>query len=151
MKHEAIVKVLNRALSAEYAGIIQYLQNAQLVQGLNRELYEELFKKLSQECLTHAGKVGRWIVLLGSVPTVEPGPIKQTTDLNEMLRCGIELERTAYNTYVEALKTAEDNPPLRFFLEEMAYDEFMQIDEFERLLGTKTFSVPVKELKQKQA
>jgi bacterioferritin len=151
MKTEAAVKVLNRALSVEYAGIIQYLQNAQLVQGLNRELYEELFKKLSQECLTHASKVGRWIVLLGSVPTVEPGAIKQTTDLNEMLRCAIELEREAYNTYVEALKAAGENPPLRFFLEEMAYDEFMQIDEFERLLATKTFNVPTKEIKLRPA
>jgi bacterioferritin len=151
MKTEAAVKVLNRALSLEYAGIIQYLQNAQLVQGLNRDLYESLFKKLSEESLNHASKVGRWIVLLGSVPTVEPGPIKQTADLNEMLRYGIELEKEAYETYVEALKAAGDNPPLRFFLEEMAYDEYMQIDEFERMLSTKAFTMPAKEIKLKPA
>ncbi|SRR5579875_988638 len=145
MKAEATVKILNRALSLEYAGIIQYSQNAQLVQGLHREIYHDLFKKLSEECLDHAGKVGRWIVLLDSIPTVEPAAIKQTTDLNEMLRNALELEREAYETYAEALKTAQDNPALRLFLEEMVYDEYLQVDEFEKILGKKNFQASAKE------
>jgi bacterioferritin (cytochrome b1) len=137
MKAQETIKALNHALRCEYAGIIQYLQSAQLVQGNEREVHDSFFKKMSKECWDHAHRVGRWLVVLNSVPSVEPGPIRQSADLTEMLRYGYELEREAEAAYLEAHAGAGENAALRFFLEEMVQDEHLHIDEFEMLLGTK--------------
>jgi bacterioferritin len=146
MDPQAVIRVLNRALSLEYAGIIQYLQAAVLVQGPNRELHRSFFGEQSESSRRHAQTVSRWVVLLNGLPTVEPGPIRQSTDLTEMLRQGLELEQEAHRVYLEALGVAGDDPALRFFIEEMVHDERLDIDEFEKLLGQKTISVPVKEV-----
>lgn len=146
MDSQATIRVLNRALSLEYAGIIQYLQAAALVQGPIRELHANFFRQQSESSRRHAEKVSRWVVLLNGLPTVEPGAIRQSTDLTEMLRQGLELERQAHRVYLEALDVAGDDPALRFFVEEMIHDERLDIDEFEKLLGQKTVTVAAKEV-----
>jgi bacterioferritin len=151
MDPQTTIRVLNRALSIEYAGVIQYLQDAFLVQGPYPEVHENFFRKMSEEAWRHAGPLGKWVVLLNGIPTLEPAPIKQSTDLTEMLRQGLELEREAYKTYLEALAIAGDDPAPRFFIEEMVHDERLHIEEFERLLSQKTLTVTAKEVKLKPA
>jgi len=151
MDPQAAIRVLNRALSIEYAGVIQYLQDAFLVQGPYREVHENFFRKMSEESWKHAGKVGRWVVLLNGIPTLEPAAIKQSTDLTEMLRQGLELEREAHKIYLETLTVAADDPALRFFIEEMVHDERLAIEEFEKLLGQKALTIIAKEVKLRPA
>lgn len=151
MDAQAAIRVLNRALALEYAGVIQYVQAAVLVQGPQRELHASFFRDQSESAWKHAQRVSRWIVLLNGLPTVEPAPIKQSTDLTEMLRQGLELEREAHKTYLEAHRVADDEPALRFFVEEMIHSERLDIDEFEKLLGQKTVMVAAKEVRLKPA
>jgi bacterioferritin len=146
-----VIQVLNRALSLEYAAVIQYLQDASLIQGSYRQLHEGFFRKMSEESWRHAGTLARWVVLLNGVPTVEPGPIRQSTDLTEMLRQGLDLEREAHRTYLEALTVAGDDPALRFFVEEMVHDERLHIDELEKLLGQKSLTVAAREVNLRPA
>jgi bacterioferritin len=148
---QAAMRILNHSLSLEYAGVIQYLQAAALVQGPHRELHEKFFREQSESCRHHAETVARWVVVLNGLPTVEPAVIKQSTDLTEMLRQGLELEREAHRGYLEALKVASDDPALRFFIEEMVHDERLGIEEFEKLLGLKSIAVGVREIKLKPA
>ena len=147
----AIIRVLNRGLSIEYAGVIQFLQDSVLIQGPYRELHANFFRERSEASWKHAQKVGRWIMLLNGLPTVEPAPIKQSTDLTEMLRQGLELERDAHKTYLEALPLVSDDAAVRLFIEEMIQDERLDIETFEKLLGQKTVTVAVKEVKLKPA
>src|SRR5687768_17712608 len=56
----------------------------------------------------HAGMLGDKIVALGGVPTVEPGEIRQSTELPEMLRQGLELERAAMDAYMAAWRACTD-------------------------------------------
>ncbi len=151
MDTPAVIRMLNRALSLEYAGIIQYLQAAVLVQGPNRELHARFFAEQSESARRHAREVGRWIVLLDGLPTVEPGPIRQSTDLTEMLRQGLELEREAHRVYLGALGAAGDDPAVRVFLEEMVREERLDIDEFEKLLGQKQVTAAAKQVTLKPA
>jgi bacterioferritin len=151
MDTQAAIRVLNRALSLEYAGVIQSLQAAALVQGPYRELHEKFFAEQSESAREHARKLTRWIVLLNGLPTVEPAPIRQSTDLTEMLRQGLELEREAHRAYLEALPLTADEPALRFFVEEMVQSERLDIDQFEKLLGQKVIMVATKEIKLKPA
>ena len=145
MKTQEVIKALNQALRCEYAGVIQYLQSAQLVQGSDRNLHHSFFEKMSNECLKHAYKVGKWLVVLNSVPGVEPGAVRQSTELTEMFRRGLELEREAQAAYLEALAAASDDAALRFFIEEMVQDERLHIDEFEKLLGMKRLAAATTE------
>jgi bacterioferritin len=149
MKGQEAIKALNHALRCEYAGVIQYLQAAQLIQGPDRNLHEDFFKKMSEECWKHAAKVGKWLVVLNSIPSVEPAPVKQSTELTEMFRHGLELEREAQTAYLDAHAAAGDDAALRFFIEEMVQNERLHIDEFEKLLGIKKLGVATKELRAK--
>jgi bacterioferritin len=138
MEKTKIVEGLNKALSLEWAGCIQYLQHSFLAHGLYRELYKPFFTSRSAECRDHAAMLGEKISALGGLPTVEPAPIKQTLDLEEMLRQDLELERAAVNAYQEALKVAKDEVALRHMLEGMIENETTSVEEIEKLLSMTT-------------
>src|SRR5437763_13411915 len=95
MANAELIESLNRALGLELAGVIQYMQHSFLVGGPERQVFRGFFRDLSGEARDHAGLLGDKIVALGGVPTVEPGEIRQSTELAEMLRQDLELERAA--------------------------------------------------------
>lgn len=119
----SVINELNKLLALEYAGVIQNLQHSFLVQDVWREVYADYFRKDSEECLTHAKRLGEKIVALGGVPSIEPASIQQSTDLNEMLLQDLELEREALSAYKAAYEKVQDDIPLRFMVEEFIYDE----------------------------
>lgn len=153
MNRQAVVDLLNRAVSLEYASAIMYQQHSLLVQGVNREVHSSLFRKMSESSFQHAREIGQYIVALGAVPTVEPATIRQSTDLNEMLRLGLEVETTALETYKQGVSLAADDIPLRVMLEHLAQDEYLHMTEIEKMLDMKALQIPasVREVKSKQA
>ena len=84
MANAELIESLNRALGLELSGVIQYMQHSFLVTGPEREVFRGFFRDLSGEARDHAGMLGDKIVALGGVPTVEPGEIRQSTNLGEM-------------------------------------------------------------------
>lgn len=149
MDTKQVLQILNKALQIEYAAAIQYLQRSNLVQGIDRKVYACFFRHQSQHSMDHARQVGEHIVNLGGVLTVEPYSIKQSTDLKEMLQLDLEVERTALQTYQEGIKAVPDHPPLKFFFEEQAYQEYQDIAEIEKMLGQKRLSIAEKEVQLK--
>ena len=136
MASKELVEHLNRALSLELASVVQYMQHSFLVTGMEREVYRSYFRKQSEESQEHATTLGDKIVALGGVPTVEPAMIRQSTDLAEMLRQDLALEREAMEVYMsawEACGEEKENRPVRFQLEERIYQEQLHIDELEKL------------------
>ena len=95
MAREELIENLNQALSLELAGVIQYSQHSYLVTGTEREVYKGFFRDQAEEAQDHAEFLGDKIVALGGVPTVEPAMIRQSTELKEMLKQDLELEREA--------------------------------------------------------
>jgi bacterioferritin len=128
-----VLEHLNEALSLEYSAVIQYMQHRFLLTGKDRQVYAEFFGDGSSEARAHVQHLGDKIVALGGVPTVEPGIIRQATSLTEMLQQDLELERTALAAYLKAWESAEENKPLRFWLEDIIRTEQLHIDELEKL------------------
>ena len=142
MANTELIENLNRALGLELAGVIQYLQHSFLVTGPEREVFRPFFRDQSEEAQKHAATLGDKIVALGGVPTVEPGDIRQSTDLTGMLRQDLELERAAMEAYVAAWKSCTDRDMgTRFLLEERIAEEQRHIEELEKLTSERRASV----------
>jgi bacterioferritin len=150
METQHVIGALNRILSLEYAGVIQYSQHSFLVQDLFREVYADYFQDSSRECHGHAHRVGEMISGLGGVPTVESAPIRQATELTEMLQQDLALEREALQAYLEAIDAAADHVPLRQMLEHMADEEQRAVWHLEKILRQKHFALTAKEIRLQQ-
>ena len=142
MAREELVENLNKALSLELAGVIQYSQHSYLVTGTDREVFKDYFRDMAEEAQKHAEKLGDKIVALGGIPTVEPAMIRQSTELKEMLHQDLELEREAIAVYMAAWASCgEQDLPQKFWLEGQVADEQMHIEELEKLSSERTARV----------
>jgi bacterioferritin len=153
----SMTEALNKSLSLEYAAVIQYYQHGFLVQGAEREYMGDFFRSKGRSSLEHAERLGKKIVALGGLPTVEPGTIRQATDTLEMLRQALELEREAQQAHHSALKLLggkdedAEETALRVLLEELVEAEQSDIDNLEMLLSGKRPTVTAKEVHLRQA
>jgi bacterioferritin len=134
MDKAKIIDKLNECLRHEWTGVAQYSQAGFLVAGLWREVYSGLFFDSAKESFGHARLVGEKIVALGGVPTVERNPIKQSEDVLEMLKVGLEFETKAVKFYSEALALAEGDRALVVWLEDMLNEEQEGVDKITRIL-----------------
>jgi bacterioferritin len=151
MASPELIENLNRALSLELAAVIQYMQHSFLVTGPEREVYRSYFRKQSEESHDHANTIGDKVVALGGVPTVEPGMIRQSTDLAEMLKQDLALEREAMTAYLAAWESCQDEDrPTRFQLEERIYQEQLHIDELEKLTSERKANVTKEKITLRQ-
>lgn len=139
MARAELIENLNNALSLELAGTIQYSQHSYLITGVWREVYKEFFRDQAEEAQAHAETLGDKIVALGGVPTVEPAMIRQSTDLEEMLKQDLELEREAMAAYMAAWASCgEEDMPQKFWLEERIAEEQLHVEELEKLTSERT-------------
>lgn len=142
MARAELIDNLNKALSLELSGIIQYSQHSYLVTGIEREVYKKFFREQAEEAQEHAITVGDKVVALGGIPTVEPAMIRQSTDLVEMLKQDLELERDALAGYMEAWRSCGDEDlATQFWLEERIAEEQLHVEELEKLTSERTASV----------
>lgn len=142
MGRAELVGNLNKALSLELAAVIQYSQHSYLVTGTDREVFKDWFRDQAEEAQDHADTLGDKIVALGGVPAVEPGMIRQSVELEEMLKQDLELEREAIATYMAAWAACDDNDlPQKFWLEGQISDEQMHIEELEKLTSERKAKV----------
>ena len=151
MASPELIENLNRVLGLELAAVIQYMQHSFLVTGTEREVYRSYFRKQSDESHDHANTLGDKIVALGGVPTVEPGMIRQSTDLNEMLKQDLALEREALAAYMTAWESCKDEDrPTRFQLEERIYQEQLHVDELEKLTSERKANITTEKITLRQ-
>ncbi len=151
MASPELIENLNRVLSLELAAVIQYMQHSFLVTGTEREVFRSYFRNQSEESLSHANTLGDKVVALGGVPTVEPGMISQSTDLNEMLKQDLALEREALAAYMAAWESCKDDErPTRFQLEERIYQEQLHVDELEKLTSERKANVTKEKITLRQ-
>ena len=157
MDNQRMVEALNKGLALEHAAVIQYYQHSFLVQGTEREYLADFFRSKGRGSLDHVERLGKKIAALGGLPTVEPGTIRQASDVQEMLRQALELERGAQAAHHAALKLvgtgdgAPEETALRVMLEGMVEAEQLDIDRLQMLLGLQRPTVTAKEVRLKQA
>lgn len=151
MARTELVENFNKALSLELAAVIQYSQHSYLVTGHEREVFKDWFRDQAEEAQEHAESLGDKIVALGGVPTVEPGTIRQSVDVSEMLRQDLELEREAMNAYMAAWASCDDSDlPQKFWLEERISEEQIHIEELEKLTSQRTARINAEKIVLKE-
>ena len=99
-----VVQKLNQAIALELCALLQYNHNSQVLMGADRRTWRELFEDMMKHGLEHARLFGSRVVALGGVPTAEPAPVKQASNVQEMLRNALELEKQLVAVYTEALE-----------------------------------------------
>lgn len=137
MDTKKVIAALNKAIALEHAATLQYQQQGLLVSGLWRRGFADFFASQSKSSHEHAHKFGQKVVALGGIPSIEIGaPIQQSTNLEEMLRQALELERATFRAYLEVHALVESDIALRTMLESQIESEQHDIDELEMYLGT---------------
>lgn len=142
MARPELIDNLNRALSLEWAGAIQYTQHSFLVNGIEREIYRKFFREQSEEAHEHTYRLGDKIVSLGGVPVVEPAPIQQAVNITEMLQQDLELERAALAAYMAAWEVCDDEKTTQFWLEERIAEEQEHVEELEKICRERVAALP---------
>ena len=144
-----VINALNQAVALEHAACIQYKQHALLVRGLWRKAFADYFAAESRSAHEHAQKFGQKIVALGGVPTVEVGLVRQSLDVEEMLRQDLALEREAMEAYLKAHALTVDDVALQAMLETHIDSEQSQIEELELYLNMVQTGTMAKEVRVK--
>jgi bacterioferritin len=134
MDKAKLIDKLNEAIALELGALLQYNQYSHVLIGMERRVWHEFFEDSAKESFEHARKFAQRVVSLGGTPSVEPDAVKQTTDLNEMLRNSLEVERRAVKVYTEALAFCEDHAGYRNLIEDQIQDETDDVEEIEKYL-----------------
>lgn len=104
---DQLIKLMNVALSWEYAAMIQYIQHASMLSGAEyfAVIDEEL--KHAQDEFGHAVRLSDKIQHLGGVPTVVVAEVKTSADNTEMLKQDLQGEIDALNRYRKLAEMAD--------------------------------------------
>ena len=134
---EAVLKVLNKILEAELAGVVRYMHYSLMVYGHNRIPIVSWLRAQANESLLHAQEAGELITHFGGHPSLGIGNLLESHkhDVHDIMLESHETEKAALILYYELLKLAENKSVL---LDEYArkqiYAEEMHLDEVDKML-----------------
>lgn len=133
---QPLIDHLNEILKHEWTGVAQYSQAGFIVEGVWREVFVDKFFDDAKESFGHAKLVGNKIVALGGVPVATRNEVKQSRDLEEVLKFSLAFEAKAVEMYGKAIQMAEESGDraLVIFLEDILKDEQEGVDEYTKLL-----------------
>ena len=131
MSKSKVIGALNKAIALEHAATLQYQQQSMLVRGLWRRVFSDFFAGHSSEAISHARRFGQKVVALGGIPTVEVGPVHQSTEVEEMLGHALDLEEKALAAYHKAYEAAKGDVALCNMLEDQIEAEQADVEELQ--------------------
>ena len=134
MDKAKVIDKFNEAIGLELGALLQYNQYSHVLLGTERIVWEPFFTETADEALSHARKFAAKVVALGGTPNCEPEPVKQTTDLTQMLENSLAVEQRAVQIYTEALALCEGNAAYCNLLEDQIEDETNDVEELEKFL-----------------
>lgn len=136
-KLKELIDGLNEDLAHEYAAVIMYTYNASVVTGLYYQVLKPFFESEITDENGHALYLSEKIRTLGGTPTTTPAPVKQLTDVKDMLEEAKQAEQDTIKRYEERKNLAEELQltELVVKLEDMIADETHHMEEMDRLLA----------------
>jgi len=107
---ERTVRILNRILEYELAGVVRYTHYSLMVIGPYRQPIVTFLKEQALESLTHAEQAGELITGLEGHPSLEIAGIEESHkhDLRAILEESLHHEQTALGLYKELLDVVQD-------------------------------------------
>jgi bacterioferritin len=122
---ESTLKLLNRIMEFELAGVVRYTHYSLMVAGPNRIPIVQFMKAQATESLLHASTAGEILVGLGGHPTLKIAEIPESYQhsVKDILEESLAHERVALEIYKELLEVVEDSS---VYLEEFARTQIAQ-------------------------
>lgn len=134
---DAVIKVLNRILEAELAGVVRYTHYSLMVFGFNRIPITKWLRDQAGECLTHAQEAGEMVTHLGAHPSLAIGPLLETHthDIGDILRESLAHEREGLDLYKGLLASvAGRSVLLEEYARKMVAKEEVHCGEVDKML-----------------
>ena len=133
-----IIKLLNKIMELELAGVVRYTHYSLMIFGYNRIPIVSWMKSNAQEGLTHAHRAGEMVTLLGGHPSLKIGSLLETEkhDIGDILRESLEHEQAALDAYYDLMKLAGEGDfvLLEEYAREMIVEEELHLDEVNKML-----------------
>lgn len=133
----AIVKVLNKILELELAGVVRYTHYSLMVYGYNRIPIVSWLREQATESLGHAQAAGEWITTLDEHPSLSVGPLLETHkhDIGSILKESQEAEQAGLQLYKDLLAIVDGKCiALEEYAREMVLAEETHTSEVEKML-----------------
>jgi bacterioferritin len=132
------IKLLNRIMELELAGVVRYTHYSLMIFGYNRIPIVSWMKSNAEEGLIHAHRAGEMVTLLGGHPSLKIGSLLETEkhDIGDILRESLEHEQAALDAYYDLLNLAENGKMvlLEEYAREMIVAEELHLDEVNKML-----------------
>ena len=132
-----VVKLLNRILEAELAGVVRYTHYSLMVYGYNRIPIVKWLRDEAQTALEHAANAGELVTHLGEHPSLNIGKLLESNhhDIGDILREALEYERAALALYRELLDlVAGKDVMLEEYARKMIAEEEQHLGEVDKML-----------------
>jgi len=146
--NKSAIEILNKIMELELAGVVRYTHYSLMVFGYGRIPIVSWLKGNADESMTHAGKAGEFVTMLGGHPSLKIGPLLETHkhDIGDILRESLEQERSTLDAYYELLKLTEGKSvALEEYAREMILLEELHLDEVNKMLRRPGEIEPFKE------
>jgi len=148
MKHDEVLKTLNRIMELELAGVVRYTHYALMVYGFNRIPIVDWLQKNADEGLLHARQAGELVTWMGGHPSLAIGPLLESHkhDIGDILRESLEHEGEALKSYYALLALVKDKDVrLEEYARDMISSELAHQDEVNKMLRKPGQTEPFKQ------
>lgn len=135
--NDAVIKVLNKIMEAELAGVVRYTHYSLMVFGYGRIPIVSWMRGQATESLTHASEAGELITHLGGHPSLGIGSLLETHrhDIGDILIESMEHEMLALSEYHELLDLVDgQNVMLEEYARRLISQEEMHLGEVRKML-----------------
>ncbi|MFA6053395.1 MAG: ferritin-like domain-containing protein [Methylobacter sp.] len=135
--NDAVVKVLNKILETELAGVVRYTHYALMVFGYNRIPIVSWMHGQATESLSHANEAGELITHFNGHPSLGIGALLETHrhDIGDILRESLDHETAALSAYNDLLALVNGrNVLLEEYARRMIAKEEMHLGDVRKML-----------------
>ncbi len=137
MDTKDIVRVLNRILELELAGVVRYMHYSFMIFGHHRIPIVKWLRDQSTESMDHATLAGEHVTSLGGHPSLQIGELLETHKhgVDEILSESLEHEGEGLDAYRELLDlVAEKDIMLEEYARDMIAAEQAHLHEIQKMM-----------------
>ncbi len=132
-----VLKILNKILETELAGVVRYTHYSLMVYGFNRIPIVSWLRSQTDEGLLHAYEAGDLITSLGGHPSLNIGSLLETHkhDIGDILNESLAHEEETLKMYEELLDLVQDKSVwLEEYTRQMIFKEKTHLNEVNKML-----------------
>ena len=133
----AVLKVINKILEAELAGVVRYTHYSFMVYGYGRIPIVSWLRSQAEESMLHAQEAGELVTALGGHPSLGIGRLLESEkhDIGDILRESLTHEKDALDLYRQLLTLVDGRDVmLEEYARRMIAEETMHMSEVDKML-----------------